>query len=322
MESSTAKKRNGSRARSTHCVSETRHSLDLDVKIGPMEIIKTSRAVGAEVHGVDLRNLTSEQFSEIEEGFTQHGVLFFRNQKLRPEDHVAFAERFGRINVNRFFRPVDGHPQIAEVLKEADQKVNIGGGWHTDHSYDVEPARCSILYARELPPTGGDTLFAGMGAAFEAFSDGFKDSLRSLRAVHSSRHVFGRKAKTPSGTTEAGYSMGDDDERLGNPDEATQDAVHPVIIAHPDSGREILYVNPGFTRRIDGWTYEESKPLLHQLYTHAMKPEFHTRFSWQPDSIAMWDNRSTWHYALNDYHGHRRYLHRITVEGGPISAAG
>lgn len=290
-----------------------------------MDITHPSPAVGAEIRGVDLRQLDDATFSEIDEVFQQRGVVFFRDQKLEPEDHIAFAERLGEININRFFRPVDGHPQIAEVLKEPDQKHNIGGGWHTDHSYDDEPARCSVLFAREVPRTGGDTLFAGMGAAFDALSDGFKDMLRTLRAVHSSRHVFGRRdsaygdeARKKEGDGEAGTDIG---QRIGNPDAATQDAVHPVVIAHPDTGRELLYVNPGFTRHFEGWTLEESAPLLKQLYDHAMRPEFQIRFHWEPGSLAMWDNRATWHFALNDYHGERRYLHRITVVGGPLEAA-
>jgi len=276
-----------------------------------MRIERTSRAVGAEVGGVDLRDVTSGELDAIHEAFRDHGALFFRDQKLTPDDHIAFAERFGAINVNRFFKPVDGHPRVAEVLKEPDQRDNIGGGWHTDHSYDLEPARCSLLYAHEIPPVGGDTLFAGMAAAYEALSDGFKEMLRGLRAVHSSRHVFGQRV--PRG------DIGED--RIGNSEAAVQDAVHPVVIAHPDSGRPTLYVNPGFTVRIEGWSRAESRALLDFLYAHGARPEFQTRFKWTPGSLAMWDNRATWHFALNDYHGHRRYLHRVTVDGGPRQPA-
>lgn len=275
-----------------------------------MKIETTSEAVGAEVSDVDLRSCSEAEMDAIREAFAHHGALFFRDQTLTPEEHIDFAERFGPINVNRFFKAVDGYPQIAEVLKEPDQRQNIGGGWHTDHSYDVEPALCSVLYAREVPATGGDTLFAGMGAAYEALSDGFKQMLLGLEAVHSSRHVFGAKA-----------ARGDAAGRIGNVDAATQDAVHPVVIAHPVTGRPTLYVNPGFTIRIKGWSGAESKALLEFLYSHAARPEFQTRWRWTPGSLAMWDNRSTWHYALNDYQGQRRYLHRITIEGGPISAA-
>jgi taurine dioxygenase len=213
--------------------------------------------------------------------------------------------------VNRFFTPVPDHPQIAEVRKEPNQSFNIGGGWHTDHSYDQIPALGSMLYARELPPTGGDTLYASMYAAFDALSDGMKRMLEGLEAVHSSRHVFGATASRPAELAD----------RLGNQASATQDAVHPVVLTHPRSGRKALYVNPGFTVRFQGWTVEESEPLLRYLYQHAARPEFTYRFQWAPGSLAFWDNRCTWHFAVNDYHGERRVLHRITLEGEALTDA-
>ena len=199
---------------------------------------------------------------------------------------------------------------IAEVRKEPEQERNIGGGWHTDHSYDEVPALGSMLYAREVPQTGGDTLFASMYAAYDALSDGMKGTLEGLRACHSSRHVFG---------AEAAARRGDLNGRIGNPELATQDAVHPVVIRHPETGRKALYVNPGFTLRFEGWTDEESRPLLDYLYRHAVRPEFTCRFQWREGSLAFWDNRSTWHFAVNDYHGERRLLHRITIAGQRLS---
>jgi taurine dioxygenase len=277
-----------------------------------MEVQPISGALGAEIHGVDLaKGLSNEQFAEMCHAHYDYGVIFFRDQDLTPEQHLAFARHWGEININRFFRAVDGYPMIAEVGKEPEQKNNIGGGWHTDHSYDVVPAMGSMLYAREVPVAGGDTLFASMYLAYEALSDGLKQTLESLKAVHSSRHVFGANARYLRETDLKG--------RLGNPELATQDAVHPVIIRHPDTGRKALYVNPGFTVQFDGWTEEESKPLLEYLYRHATRPEFTCRFRWQKGSLVFWDNRATWHYALNDYEGQRRLMHRITVEGVPLS---
>jgi taurine dioxygenase len=270
-----------------------------------------STAVGAEILGLDLADtLPDATIDAIRHALFQHGVVFFRDQKLTPEQHVAFAQRFGAINVNRFFKTVDGYPMIAEVRKEPDQVGNIGGGWHTDHSYDQAPAMGSILYAREVPETGGDTLFASMYAAYDALSDGLKRTLESLQALHSSRHVFGLEAYAGRGDLKGRYL---------NPEAATQDAVHPVVVRHPGSGRKALYVNSGFTVRFVGWTDEESRPLLQYLYQHAARPEFTYRFQWREGSLAFWDNRCTWHYALNDYHGHRRLMHRITVEGAPLS---
>ena len=277
---------------------------------GTIEIAPVASALGAEIRGVDLsEELSDADTATIRDAFGRYGVIFFRDQDLTPEQHIAFAERWGEIEVNRFFRPVEGHPMIAEVRKEPEQKANIGSTWHTDHSYDPAPAMGSILYAREVPEVGGDTLFANMCLAYETLSEGLKETLAGLRAWHSSRHVFGH-----------GGSAGElqQDARIGNPDLATQDAVHPVVIRHPTTGRRALYVNASFTVRFDGWTEEESKPLLDYLYRHAARPELTCRFRWQPGSIAFWDNRSTWHYAVNDYQGERRLMHRITLQGVPL----
>lgn len=274
-----------------------------------IEARPTSGAVGAEILGIDLsRDLEDSDIEELRAAFNEYGVIFFREQNLSPEQHIAFAERFGQININRFFKAAPGYPQIAEVRKEPGQKTNIGGGWHTDHSYDQVPALGSILLAREVPPFGGDTLFASMSHAYEALSDGLKRTLETLRAVHSSRHVFGAASQYVKET-------GD---RLGNAAAATQDASHPVVMRHPATGRKTLYVNPGFTLHFEGWTAAESKPLLEFLYAHAARPEFQTRFRWREGSIAFWDNRATWHFAINDYHGERRLMHRITLEGVPL----
>jgi alpha-ketoglutarate-dependent taurine dioxygenase len=269
-----------------------------------------SANVGAEIGGVDLREpLADAVLAEIRRALGEYGVVFFRDQRLTPEQHIALAERFGPIEINRFFATVPGYPMIAEVRKEPEQQRNIGGGWHTDHSYDQEPALGSMLYAREVPKTGGDTLFSSMYAAYDTLSDGLKATLEGLRACHSSRHVFGAEGRA---------RRGDLTGRIGNPELATQDAVHPIVIRHPETGRKALYVNPGFTLRFEGWTEDESQPLLEYLYQHAVRPEFTCRFHWRAGSLALWDNRSTWHFAVNDYQGERRLLHRITIQGGPL----
>jgi taurine dioxygenase len=268
-----------------------------------LQVRPASGAVGAEILGIDLSvPLTDDAFGLVRDTLNERGVVFFRDQTLTPPQHIALARRFGPINVNRFFAHHPDHPEIAMVTKEPDQTRNIGGGWHTDHSYDAEPALGSLLYARDVPRAGGDTLFASMYAAYDALSDGLKRTLAGLRAVHSSRHVFGAVREGMEG-------------RIGNPHLATQDAEHPVVITHPDSGRKALYVNPGFTLRFAGWTTEESRPLLDMLYRHAQRPEFTCRFRWRNGSLAFWDNRATWHLAVNDYHGERREMHRITVDG-------
>ena len=279
-----------------------------------INIVPSGGGVGAFIEGIDLgQDLSDNIVGTLRSALGEHGVLFFRDQDISPEDHIAFAEKFAPININRFFAHVEGHPKIAQVLKEPDQKKNIGGGWHTDHTYDIEPAMGSILVARETPPHGGDTIYASTCRAYETLSNGFKSILKGLQGLHSSRHVFGPQARyMQKGEDTAG--------RLGNNEAANQDAVHPLVIRHPISGRESIYVNPGFTIGIDGWTDAEAEPFLKILYDHIAKPEHTYRFQWAPGSIAFWDNRASWHYAVNDYHGARRLMHRITVEGQALAA--
>ena len=273
-----------------------------------MEIVPLTGGLGAEITGADIRH--AEDFDAIRAAFEKHSVIVLRDQKARPEDHLEFARRFGPINVNRFFKPVDGYPEIATVLKEKDQKEAVGEGWHTDHSYDQVPAMGSILHAIEMPPYGGDTLFVSMGAAYEALSPKMRQFLDGLTAVHSSRHVFGATVMN-SEAVKSG--------RLGNAEAAVQDARHPVVITHPLSGRRGLFVNPVFTTHIEELAPEESAAILAMLYEHCKQPEFQCRVRWRAGDISMWDNRATWHKAINDYHGFRRLMHRITVEGVPLA---
>jgi taurine dioxygenase len=279
-----------------------------------VNIRQASPNVGAFVEGVDLsKDMDTGTVSQLREALGAHGVLFFRDQNLTPDQHIAAAERFGQIDINRFFAHVDGFEKIAEVRKEPEQKANIGGGWHTDHTYDQIPAMGSMLLARETPKLGGDTLFSSMFAAYDTLSDGLKATIEKLNAVHSSRHVFGKKARYK----DRGEDLGG---RLMNPELAQQDAVHPVVIRHPISGKKAIYVNPGFTLRFEGMTDQESQPLLQTLYAHCQNQAFVYRFQWEPGSIAFWDNRATWHYAVNDYQGERRLMHRITIEGEAVAA--
>ncbi|MDP4912120.1 MAG: TauD/TfdA family dioxygenase [Pseudomonadales bacterium] len=269
---------------------------------------------GAEVSGVDVRRLDQQQFDDIRQAFADYGLLFFRDQQLTETEHLALAERFGQVNVNRFFAAHAQYPQIALVGKEPDQVNNIGGGWHTDHSYDQAPALGSILVARQLPPSGGDTWFTSMYKAYEGLSAGLQQTLLGLRAVHSARHVFG---------SQGGYQQTEDaTSRIKNPAAADGlvDPIHPVVITHPLSGKRALYVNPAFTLHFEGWTADESKPLLDYLYAAASQEAYITRFSWQPGAIAFWDNRATWHFAQNDYQGQARMMHRVTIEGCELAA--
>ena len=272
-------------------------------------VTPANNVLGAFIGGVQVAHCSDDDLAAIKQAYVEHAVVFFRDQVLTPDQHIEFAQRWSEINVNRFFPAVDTHPTIAEVRKEPDQSSNIGSRFHTDHSYDQIPAMGSVLYAREVPPEGGDTIFASQYAAYDALSDGMKATLATMRAVHSSRHAFGVPA--------ASYGS---DQHYQNADAATQDAIHPVIIRHPLSGRPALYVNGDFTTHFDGWRRSESAPLLQQLFDHASRAEFTYRFSWEVGSLAIWDNRAVQHAAVNDYHGHRRLMHRITLEGEPIEA--
>ncbi|MBI1261334.1 MAG: TauD/TfdA family dioxygenase [Rhizobiales bacterium] len=275
-----------------------------------IQVRKFSGGCGAEVLGVNIANLSNSDMDAVRQAYVDHGVIFFRDQKITEEEHIAFARRWGPININRFFPADQKYPEIAEVRKEKAQKTNIGGGWHTDHSYDVEPAMGSILVARQLPETGGDTLFANMYAAYDALSPGLKETLSHMRAIHSTAHVFGAGGF---------YQQTDPNNGMKTAHSDMPEATHPVVITHPESGRKALYVNPGFTVCFEGWTPMESKPLLDYLFAHAALPEFTCRFQWRDGSVAFWDNRATWHYAANDYHGQQRLMHRITIEGSALS---
>jgi taurine dioxygenase len=275
-----------------------------------MQIKPITGIFGAEIKGADIRK--PSDLDAIKAAFAKYSVIRLRGSNMTPDDHITLANHFGTINVNRFFKPLESHPNIAIVLKEPQQKSAIGEMWHTDHSYDQIPAMGSILHAIETPPVGGDTVFTSMAAAYAALSDPIKTFLAGLYAIHSSRHVFGETIVN----TEAAETG-----RIGNAKAATQDARHPVVIRHPMSGQPCLFVNPQFTTHIEGLADNESAAILSMLYAHSNKPEFQCRISWQAGDVTLWDNRATWHKAINDYDGHRRYMHRITVEGCALEPA-
>ncbi|MEK9847283.1 MAG: TauD/TfdA family dioxygenase [Rhodospirillaceae bacterium] len=274
-----------------------------------LELVPASSSIGAEVWGVDLATpLTESIYKKIRNSLCEWGVLFFKKQNLTPEDHVRLGRYFGELHVSKTITKVKGHPLIAEVRKEPQQKRNIGGNWHSDHSFASEPPLGSILVARELPKTGGDTLFTNMSCAFEKLSEGMQETLRSLNAVHAKKNALDPKNLSLDrqlNETEL-QSIGSAAEEFSK---------HPAVIRHPETGREVLYINPTYTVRFDGWSEEESKPLLKFLYDEATKPENTYRFRWEDGSVVFWDNRTVWHYALNDYQGDRRLLHRVSIKG-------
>lgn len=275
-----------------------------------MQMKQMAPHCGVEVSGVALNQCGDAEIATMKSAIFEHGVAVFRAQKFGPEDHIAFARAWGGIDLNTYF-PLDPRwPEIALVSKAPDQTTNIGGAWHTDHSYDQVPAMGSILVARVLPPSGGDTLFAHMGAAYDALSDAVKTAIDGLEAFHTADHVYkadGLYAQTDVGKTLRGQDI-------------TTGAVHPVVIRHPHTGRRLLYVNGAFTIHFVGQTREQSLPLLNQLLAAALTKDNQCRVEWRPGTVAIWDNRTTWHNALNDYHGHAREMHRITLSGEPLAA--
>jgi taurine dioxygenase len=275
-------------------------------------------ALGAEVSGVNLAEpLGNSVAAELRRAFVEHLVLFFRGQTLTPERHLAASRLFGPIVRMPYVKHMDEYPDIIAVLKEADERniSTFGNAWHSDFSFLEEPPMGSLLYAREVPAHGGDTIWANMYAAYDALSPGMKRMLDPLRALHSGRpYGTGGVPKDLRSSRSIGIER--------DKPEADREVAQPVVRVHPESGRKALYVNSIYTVRFETMTEAESRPLLDYLYEHCTRPEFTCRFRWETGSLAIWDNRCTLHYAVNDYDGTRRLMHRTTVAGErPIGAA-
>jgi taurine dioxygenase len=277
-----------------------------------LQIRRTAGALGAEISGVDLsRELPERTIAAIRQALVEHQVIFFRDQELTPAQQVAFGKRFGPLNIHPYVAGMAGQPEVMEIIKEPSDKINFGGGWHSDMSFLQTPAIGSILYAVELPEWGGDTLFASQAAAFDALSPGLQRTLEGLHAVHSASREY--SAQGASAQKRGSMQVAEADGYVG-------EFVHPMVLVHPETGRKALYVNPAFTLRIDGWKTKESKALLDYLFDHCRFEAFTTRFRWAEGSVAFWDNRSVWHFALNDYPGQRRHMRRVTVDPWPAEA--
>jgi taurine dioxygenase len=261
-------------------------------------------ALGAEISGLDLSQpLSEETILALRRTWLEYLVIFFRDQHLPPAQFLALGRRFGEVIEYPFVKGLPDYPEIIPVLKLEHERVNFGGVWHSDTAYLDVPPMASMLIAREIPPYGGDTLFANMYQAYETLSDGMKTMLAGLVAINSS-------AKADASRTR-------EDRMKDSAREVKKDyvAAHPVVRTHPETGRRALYVNVAHTVRFDGMSEEESAPLLEYLFRHQTRPELTCRFRWRPGSIAFWDNRCAQHNAVNDYAGHRRLLHRVTLAG-------
>jgi taurine dioxygenase len=272
-----------------------------------LEVRPLTGVIGAEIFGPDLsKDLSPDLIKQIREVFLRYGVIFFRDQDLTPEQHLNFSRKFGPIVINPVYGSVDGYPEIMPVIKDVNDKYNIGDTWHSDMSFMNEPPTGSILYAREIPPFGGDTLWTNMYAAYEFLPETLKKALLGMNAVHSDSFLTSRIEERNTGRST---------KLVADPNRPEIRSVHPVIRTHDETKKKALYVNYPFTHSFEGMSREESLPLLNQLYAHSTKPEFTCRFRWQKGSVAFWDNRCTMHYACNDYQGYRRVMNRITIAG-------
>ena len=278
-----------------------------------IEVRPLSGSIGAEIRGVDLsRDLGQETFAEIHQAFLDHLVVVFRDQHLTPEQQIAFAGRFGSPVPDPFMKSAEGRPELVVVVKEKNERAAFGEVWHSDSTFLDRPPLASTLYAREIPPYGGDTIFANQYLAYESLSPGLRQTLDGMKAVHA-----------PVSYTDAIADGTLDDRRaMKLRNDAVMKAAmegqveHPVVRTHPETRRKALFVNPAYVVRFVGWTEAESRPLLEYLYAHMVRPEFTCRFRWSVDALALWDNRCTLHHPVNDYHGQRRVMHRVLVQGG------
>ena len=267
-----------------------------------LEAIPLSGAMGAEVRGADLRNVDDETFAQIHSILLGHGMVFFRNQDITPTQQLAFAKRWGEPHFHPYMPGLPDHPEIIEIVKNPADTNTFGGNWHTDQMFTPTPSMGTMLYAKEVPQAGGDTLFGNLYLAYDSLSQGMKAAIANLHTYNLYDKRKGRSSIMK--------------EKLKEPEKPAAPAEHPLVRPHGETGKPVLYISyDRITRHIVNWTPEESRPLLDFLRAHATRPEFTCRLHWEPGTLAFWDNRCVQHMALNDYHGHRRVMHRITIRG-------
>ena len=269
-----------------------------------MKVTPISPSMGATIEGIDLSSgISAHQATELRAIWLDYQVIFIRGQTLTPAIQIGIARAFGEPDNYPFLKGLEGYPEITPVLKREDEARNFGGIWHTDTIYQPTPPMATMLYALELPPVGGDTLFANQYLAYEQLSDGLKQTLKGLKLVSRSDNKDTAETRAAR-IKESGVKLNSD----------SLSGCHPVIRTHPETGRKSLYVSPGHSGNFEGWSEKESAALLSYLHNYQIAEEFRCRHIWQIGDLAIWDNRVL-HYPVNDYHGHRRLLHRITLKG-------
>ncbi len=276
-----------------------------------LEAHKVAGSMGAEITGIDLsQDLSEEQLADIRAALLDNLVICFRDQVITPDQQLAFARRWGDIHLHPFMKGMESHPEILAIIKRPGDQKNFGGAWHTDQMFSPSPAMGTILYAKEVPSAGGDTLFANLYLAYESLSDGMKTIANQLRTV-----CVGDNFRQADGRTRVDRSTSQSaDMQVKDPGEVQTTSIHPLVRTHPETGRKALYVG-GHVQRFDGMTEEESLPLLDFFLAHAIRPEFTCRIGWRTNTLTFWDNRCTQHFAINDYPAETRIMHRITVCG-------
>jgi taurine dioxygenase len=288
---------------------ETRQGRPVITERAGVTVTRVGANLGAEISGVDLRRpLPDEVFRAIEDALVENELIIFRNQDITSDNLMDFGRRFGELTVHPFAPNEAGAPQL---IKFRNDETNAPFGtdvWHSDETFRSEPPMATVLCAKEVPAVGGDTMFVSMSAAFDGLSDRMQQFISGLEAIHDLkpfRALFGDSEE--------------DRRNLQHFELRYPPQVHPVVRLHPVSGRKVLFVNPQFTIAIKGMDERESRTLLDTLFHQALIPEFQFRHHWAPHTIAMWDNRSTQHYAVNDYYPQRRYMERVTIRGGPVT---
>ena len=272
-------------------------------KYSHIDVHPVSGALGAEIKGVDISiPLEAEVVSEIRDALLKHLVIFFQNQVITPRQQLNFAEQFGIPMEYPQLKGLPACPLVTEVIKLEHETLNFGGVWHSDTTYLQQPPMASLLYAIEIPPYGGDTLFSNQYMAYETLSDGLKKTLSELVAVNTSSKPEVSMTREDR-MREAGMELN------------ILSASHPAVRTHPETGNKALFVNKAHTTHFKDWTESESKSLLEFLFQHQVRTEFTCRFRWEKNSLAFWDNRCVQHNPVNDYQGFRRIMHRVTIEG-------
>lgn len=273
-----------------------------------MKVERLAGSLGAEVTGLDVRRISNTEFDALHRAFLDHQVLAIRDQDLTPDEHKDFGRRFGPLKLDLFIAGMEGHPEIMEIVKEPHHTINFAGNWHADVTFFEEPPLGSALYAREVPGVGGDTLFANQAMAWDMLSETMRDMLGRLKGVHCAFPGYDMEKLDEAYFRQTGM-------KYTRRKEAPPEVLHPIGRTHPETGRVSLFVNRSWTTGIAGLSHEESRPILDFLWAHGERPEFTCRVRWAPGTLVLLDNRCVLHLPLNDYQGHRRVLHRVTIAG-------